>query len=139
MTTTQAPPQHNRFETMAWRFMRLSGVLIIPLVFGHLAIMHLINSVYVIDYEWVVSERWARLGWRIYDAFLLWFAGLHGYNGLRNVVTDYFHNPGLKRVLVVTLVLFMIMLFALGTIALIGAPLRPLELESTMNALGMWA
>jgi succinate dehydrogenase / fumarate reductase membrane anchor subunit len=105
--------------------MRLSGILIIPLVFGHLAIMHLINSVYTIDYHWVIQERWALLGWRIYDAFLLWFAGLHGFNGLRNVLKDYVHQRAVYQGIVILMIIILILIFALGTIALIGAPLRP--------------
>lgn len=127
------PPQSNRFETLAWRYMRWSGVLVLPLVFGHLAIMHIINSVYAIDYEWVIAERWARLGWRIYDAFLLWFAGSHGFNGLRNIVNDYVHTPTLNRAIKVVMLVLLLFLVALGTIALLGAPLRPVELESAFR------
>jgi succinate dehydrogenase / fumarate reductase membrane anchor subunit len=105
--------------------MRLSGVLIIPLVFGHLAIMHLINSVYTIDYQWIVEKRWALLGWRIYDAFLLWFAGLHGLSGLRNVIRDYVHNQTLYRALIIVMIIVMLIVIALGSIALIGTPFRP--------------
>jgi succinate dehydrogenase / fumarate reductase membrane anchor subunit len=119
---TTIPQTHNRFETLAWRYTRLSGVLIIPLAFGHLAIVHLINSVAVIDYQWVVETRWAFLGWRLYDAFFLWFAGLHGFNGLRMVIGDYVHQPGLKRALTVGAALLLIALLALGSIALIGTP-----------------
>lgn len=125
MTTHSLPSGENRFETVIWRFMRLSGVLIIPLVFGHLAIMHLINSVYSIDYHWIIEKRWAFLGWRIYDAFLLWFAGLHGFSGLRNVLKDYVHHRAAYRGLIIAMVVVMLIVFALGSIALIGAPLRP--------------
>jgi succinate dehydrogenase / fumarate reductase membrane anchor subunit len=85
--------------------------------------VHLINSVAVIDYQWVVETRWAFLGWRIYDAFFLWFAGLHGYNGLRMVINDYVHQPGLKRALTYGAGLVLVGLLALGSIALIGTPI----------------
>ncbi|MBN1310491.1 MAG: succinate dehydrogenase [Anaerolineae bacterium] len=114
-----------RFEAYAWRLMRLSGILIIPLVFVHLAIMHLFNSVYTIDYQWVVEKRWALLGWRIYDAFLLWFAGLHGFNGLRNVLKDYVHHKLVYRGIVIAMLTVMMAVLGLGTIALIGAPFSP--------------
>jgi len=122
-------PKSRRFESTAWRYMRLSGVLLIPLAFIHLGIMHIINSVYVIDYHWVIEKRWAFLGWRIYDAFLLWFAGFHGFNGLRYVINDYVTNRGLKTALMVVLVLLMIFVLIVGSIALIGAPVRPVQLE----------
>ena len=124
MTTppSSLPHNENRFETYVWRLMRLSGVLIIPLVFVHLAIMHLINNVYTIDYQWVIEKRWAFLGWRIYDAFLLWFAGLHGFNGLRIVLKDYVHQKSVYRGIVVAMTVVMVVVFGLGTIALIGTP-----------------
>jgi succinate dehydrogenase / fumarate reductase membrane anchor subunit len=100
--------------------MRLSGLLLIPLALGHLAIMHILNSVYVIDLEWVRTVRWAFLGWRIYDAGLLWFAGLHGLNGLRYVIDDYFPKPGPNRALKVLSLIVFGFVFVLGSVALIG-------------------
>ena len=120
--TAAARPTTNRNATFWWRFMRWSGVLLIPLAFIHLAIVHLINSVAEINYQWVIETRWSLLGWRIYDAFLLWFAGLHGYRGALYVVNDYVHNPRLNRALTVILAVLLIAILALGSIALIGAP-----------------
>lgn len=114
----------NRAETFWWRFMRWSGVLLIPLAFGHLLIVHLINSVAVIDYEWVIELRWAYLGWRIYDAFLLWFAGLHGYRGLRYVLNDYVHDERLNRALSVAAIVVMVVILTMGSIALIATPFQ---------------
>lgn len=117
-------PETDRSATFWWRFMRWSGVLLIPLAFGHLAIVHLINSVAAINYEWVIEQRWSFLGWRIYDAFLLWFAGLHGYRGFTTVVNDYVHNRTWNRVLRVGMVVLMVGILILGSIALIGAPVE---------------
>lgn len=120
-----AAPRGNRFETFAWRFMRTSGILLIPLAFIHLAFMHIINSVYEIDYHWVIEERWAHLGWRVYDAFLLWFGGFHGYNGLRYVINDYVTSPGWRRALKIISLILLIIVFTMGSIALIGSPFQP--------------
>ena len=120
MSTRVGAPEFNRFESLAWQYMRWSGILLIPLVLIHLGIMVLINSVYDIDAEWVRTMRWAHLGWRIYDAALLWFAGLHGLNGLRYVVDDYFPNPGVRRAIKVSAVIVIAFIFVLGTITLIG-------------------
>ena len=119
------PQAPNRSETWWWRYMRWSGVLLLPLAFGHLAIMHLINSVAAINYEWVIETRWSLLGWRIYDAFLLWFAGLHGYRGALYVVNDYVRAPGLSRTLKIVLAVLMAFVLLVGSIALIGAPFQP--------------
>lgn len=119
------PPAPNRRETWWWRYMRWSGVLLIPLAFGHLAIVHLINSVAAINYEWVVETRWSLLGWRIYDAFLLWFAGLHGYRGAVYVINDYVRGASLNRALKILMAVLMAFVLLLGSIALIGTPFPP--------------
>jgi succinate dehydrogenase / fumarate reductase membrane anchor subunit len=121
----------NTFETTAFRYMRWSGVLLIPLAFGHLLLVHIINSVFAIDYAWVINARWAFLPWRLYDAFLLWFAGLHGFNGLRVVINDYVHNPTTNRVLKMILFGLLILIFALGTAAVVLAPTTPVTLPQS--------
>lgn len=125
----------DRFEKLAWRYMRWSGVLLIPLTFGHLAIMHIINSVYIIDYQWVITTRWAFVPWRLYDAFLLWFAGLHGYNGLRTVIKDYVTNPGTRRLLYYATILVALIVLAVGSLALVLAPIDPVEMEESARVL----
>lgn len=116
------PLRGRKAEAFWWKFMRLSGILLIPLVFGHLAIVHLINSVAVINYEWVITERWAILPWRIYDAGMLWFASLHGFRGLKYVVDDYVHAEAANRLLTVLIVVLALALIAVGTIAILATP-----------------
>ncbi len=113
-----APPRA-KFELYAWLFMRLSGVLLIPLAFGHLAIMHLINNVHMIDLDFV-ALRWANLGWRVYDAALLGLAWLHGLNGFRYVVDDYVHHPGWNRAIKWAMIVGGTLIFLIGAAALIG-------------------
>ena len=115
----------NSFETLAFRYMRWSGVLLIPLAFGHLLFVHIINSVFSIDYAWVINTRWYFLPWRLYDAGLLWFAGLHGFNGLRIVINDYVHNPAANRTWKIVLFTLLVVVFALGTFAIVLAPRQP--------------
>ena len=57
-------------ELYAWLFMRVSGIALLLLALGHLAIMHLINSVDEINFAFVAA-RWANPLWRLYDWFLL--------------------------------------------------------------------
>ena len=115
-----SPYAHERpsggFELAAWLFMRVSGVALLILALGHLVIMHLVNSVEVIDYDFV-ARRWATMGWRLYDLAMLVLALLHGLNGLRTLVDDYVHPPRWRRL-------------ALGVLAVGGAGLM---------ALGVWA
>ncbi len=79
-------------ELYAWLFMRISGLVLLGLALGHLFIMHLFNSVHVIDYDFVV-RRYERLFWRGYDLTLLWLAMIHGLNGIRTMMDDYLRPP----------------------------------------------
>ena len=89
------PKPSGGFELAAWLFMRVSGILLLGLALGHLAIMHLVNNVDVIDFQFV-SKRYAGPFWRIYDLFLLLLALTHGMNGLRTVVDDFIQRPPLR-------------------------------------------
>jgi succinate dehydrogenase / fumarate reductase membrane anchor subunit len=126
-----AARSNNKFETFMWRYMRWSGIFLVPLVFGHFAIMHVVNSVAIIDYEWVINERWSFVGWRIYDAFMLWFAGIHGFNGLRVAINDYVHGEQLNRVLKILTVGLMIIVLGVGSIAIVLAPTSPVVLPGS--------
>lgn len=86
-------PARHSFELWSWYFFRVSGVLLLFLAFGHMAIMHVVNSVDHIDYHFVL-QRWQTVGWRIYDWLLLFLALTHGQNGLRIIIDDYVHRPG---------------------------------------------
>lgn len=93
-------PSGSNFELYSWLFMRVSGVLLIFLALGHLAIMHVINSVENIDYDFVAARLAGPLGavWRIYDLLLLTLALLHGLNGLRIVLDDYVRSPAWRAI-----------------------------------------
>jgi succinate dehydrogenase / fumarate reductase membrane anchor subunit len=102
------------FELFAWFFMRISGVVLILLVLGHLAIMHVINTVDEIDFEFVAA-RWASPFWRTYDLVMLWLALLHGLNGLRTVIDDYVHRKGWRVVALTAMAVIGFILLAMGT------------------------
>ncbi|OGR84648.1 MAG: hypothetical protein A2901_07400 [Elusimicrobia bacterium RIFCSPLOWO2_01_FULL_54_10] len=96
-------PTASTFELVAWLFMRLSGVLLLILALGHLVIMHLINDIGKINYEFVAGRWSGELGmlWRGYDWLMLILAMLHGVNGMRTILEDYL-SPGRRRILVLT-------------------------------------
>ncbi|MFQ5927256.1 MAG: succinate dehydrogenase [Terriglobia bacterium] len=83
------------FELYAWLFMRVSGVLLLFLALGHLAIMHMIHGVEEIDFAFVAA-RYRNPLWRLYDWFLLMLALVHGMNGLRVLVDDYVRRRDLR-------------------------------------------
>lgn len=129
-----------RLEATLWSFMRLSGVLIVPLVFGHLAMMHVLQGVFditgggidVIGTDMVnesgkavefVGARWDMLVagvaiWRLYDGLLLALVVIHGFNGLRYVVNDYAHHPLVNRALNYAIIFGAVALIILGAAAL---------------------
>jgi len=141
-------------ERFWWSFMRLSALIIIPLVFGHLALSHIVQGVFditaagspvagtliepnpssiladginqsgtAVEY---VAERWNFLLagvaiWRIYDIALLATVTLHGFNGLRYVLTDYTNDsPLLRRAAVILCIIAGVVLLTVGGLALIG-------------------
>lgn len=121
--------KRSRFDQIMWGFMRVSGLLILPLVFGHLAIMHVIEGVFAINESGTglaanfVAARWAYLGWRLYDAALLALALIHGFNGFRYVVNDYTHNPLVRRGLNWALLVACIVIIIIGGLTLLnGVP-----------------
>ncbi len=131
-----------RMESTLWSFMRVSGLLIVPLVFGHLALMHVIQGVFditgggltVVGTDAVnqtgsavefVGRRWDMLVagvaiWRVYDGLLLALVVIHGFNGLRYVVNDYAVSPLLNRALNWAIVFGAVALIVLGAAALIA-------------------
>ncbi len=121
-TTTQAPRRVSvprNYETIAWAFMRYSGVLLIPLVWIHVILQDVLVGVHAIDLDYV-ALRWATLGWRVYDILLLAFAFAHGMNGLRTVLRDYIHKPTSRRAADWLILIAWLIITAIGAAAIIG-------------------
>ncbi len=109
------------FELWSWFFMRISGLLLIFLVLGHLYIMHILNSVEIIDYNFV-ARRLANIGWRTYDWVMLALALFHGANGIRVIIDDYAHRPGWRTFWLTLLYVVTFILLVLGTVVLVTFP-----------------
>lgn len=105
-------------ELYAWLFMRVSGIALLFLALGHLAVMHLINNVDIIDYRFVAA-RYATPFWRTYDLVMLWLAMLHGLNGARTVVDDYLLSRGWRLAALWTLGLVGFVLLSLGSLVIL--------------------
>lgn len=115
---TVTRPQRN-LETIAWRWMRLSGFLLIPLVWIHVLIQDVLVGVHRIDLNFIAA-RWANLGWRVFDIFLLGFAFAHGMYGVRQVAFDYVQNPRTRKIISAVIFFFWLVITAIGAAALIA-------------------
>jgi succinate dehydrogenase / fumarate reductase membrane anchor subunit len=81
--------QRSNFEMYSWLFMRISGVVLVFLVLGHLVIMNILDGgVQRINFAFVAG-RWSSPFWQMWDLLQLWLAMLHGANGLRVIINDY--------------------------------------------------
>jgi succinate dehydrogenase / fumarate reductase membrane anchor subunit len=64
-------------ELYAWLFMRVSGILLVVLVLGHLLIMNILDGgVQRINFGFVAG-RWASPFWQVWDLLMLWLAQIH--------------------------------------------------------------
>ena len=69
--------------------MRISGIVLVFLVLGHLLIMNILDGgVQRINFAFVAG-RWSSPFWQIWDLMMLWLAMLHGTNGMRTIINDY--------------------------------------------------
>ncbi len=93
LQTLEAPRSRNmqrtNTEMMSWLFMRVSGVILVFLVLGHLIVMNILDGgVQRINFGFVAG-RWASPFWQIWDLLQLWLGMIHGTNGLRTIIADY--------------------------------------------------
>lgn len=106
-------------EITAWKWMRYSGLLLIPLAWVHVALQDVIVGVHAIDITYV-EMRWRLIGWRIFDFLLLAFAFAHGMNGLRQVLFDFVRGETARRRLGWTLLILWFIISLIGAVAIIG-------------------
>lgn len=111
-------PAGSNFELYSWYFFRISGLLLVLLALTHVLVMHVINTAFDIDYEFVVN-RWESPFWKSFDWLLLMMALTHGLNGARIAVDDYVRSSG-WRVIGYSAILIALLVFGvLGTIAIV--------------------
>lgn len=111
-------PTSGNFELYSWYFFRVSGLLLILLAVVHVVIMHVVNSVSDIDYNFV-AQRWISPFWRFFDWLLLILALLHGLNGARIAIDDYIPDRGWRIAALSLLWSVTIAFLILGSVAII--------------------
>lgn len=107
-------------ELAWWVFMRLSGLALIFLTFGHLFMTNINVNAGEIDYSFVASRLQNPLI-KVYDTFLLGLAMLHGVNGLRYSIEDYIANRSGRFTAKMVLYALFIVSFLFGIMALWAA------------------
>src|SRR2546422_7584787 len=79
-------PPGRRAEFWWWVFMRVSGLVLIVLVVGHVLIMHVFGGgIDRVNFQFV-AVRWQSPLWRTWDWLVLVLALVHGINGLRVIL-----------------------------------------------------
>ena len=115
------PPRGKRrinIEKWAWLYMRISGVILVCLIFGHLFVnLMLGDGIKQIDFAFI-GGKWSNPFWQIWDLLMLWLALIHGGNGMRTVINDYVTNPKIASALKIALFGTAALLILLGTLVI---------------------
>ena len=112
------PRPQGGIDLLAWIFMRVSGVVLLFMVLAHLAIMHIINNIEVINYHFV-AVRFATPFWRTYDVVMLWLAFIHGLNGVRVMIEDYVGPRGWRVFSLASLYVLGFVFLVLGSLVIL--------------------
>ena len=117
-TLNEAKATYNTNGELAWWvFMRMSGLALIFLTFGHLFMNNWLVDAGAIDYAYV-TERFSKTWIKIYDSFLLGLAILHGGNGVRYSLEDYIAKPSGRFFAKAALYAVVVFVMAYGIISL---------------------
>lgn len=115
-TTTPARRKGTNWEKWGWLYMRVSGVVLVVLIFGHLFVNLMTgDGIKQIDFAFV-GGKLSDPFWQWWDVAMLWLALIHGANGMRTIVNDYVARPRVARALKVSLFASASLLIILGTL-----------------------
>lgn len=105
-------------EMYAWLFMRVSGALLLVLVFGHLFVNLMVGEgINALDFAFVAG-KWASPLWQVWDLLMLWLAMIHGANGLRTIINDYADRDQVRLWLKMALYTATVVTIVLGTLVI---------------------
>ncbi|HEY4615195.1 MAG TPA: succinate dehydrogenase hydrophobic membrane anchor subunit [Citricoccus sp.] len=115
---TRDRTKSGNFEMAAWLFMRLSGVVLVVLIFVHLFSNLMVgDGINGLDFGFVAG-KWADPFWQFWDLALLWLAMLHGTNGVRTIINDYAERDGVRFWLKMVLYAATTIMIVLGTLVI---------------------
>jgi len=125
MTIRRTVKIKSNYEIVAWKWMRYSAILLIPLVWVHVWIQDILVGPQHITLDYV-EKRWSMVGWQIYDILLLSFAFAHGMNGLRQIIVDHIHSRRARMMFGWLIFLAWVVITFIGGFAIVGAAHRNL-------------
>ena len=107
-----------KWEKWGWMYMRISGVILLGLIFWHL-ISNLVmgDGISGIDFAFVAG-KWANPWIQLMDGAMLWLALIHGTNGMRTIVNDYAERVAVRKTLTYVLWATCAALIVLGTLVI---------------------
>ena len=115
---TRSKGGKGNFEMLAWLFMRVSGVILVVLLFTHLFTNLMVgDGISGIDFGFVAG-KWAHPLWQFWDLALLWLAMLHGANGVRTIINDYTRRGTGRFWLTMILYIATAVIIILGTLVI---------------------
>jgi succinate dehydrogenase / fumarate reductase membrane anchor subunit len=106
-------------ELAWWVFMRLSGLVLVFLVLGHIYMNFVLIDVNTVNYNYV-AQRLSNTTWKIYDLVILGLAMLHGLNGSRYVMDDWIKDPSRRFVTKAVVYSLGVLVFLIGSISLLN-------------------
>jgi succinate dehydrogenase / fumarate reductase membrane anchor subunit len=107
------------WEKYGWMYMRISGAVLVALIFGHLfANLMVGEGIHAIDFAFV-GGKLSNPFWQVWDGLMLWLALIHGTNGMRTIVNDYVERENIRKALVWALWVICGALIVLGTLVII--------------------
>ncbi|MEG9247328.1 succinate dehydrogenase hydrophobic membrane anchor subunit [Arthrobacter sp. Soc17.1.1.1] len=115
---TRTTSSRSNFEMVAWLFMRISGAILVVLIFVHLYVNLVAgDGISGIDFGFVAG-KWASPFWQIWDLTMLWLAMLHGTNGIRVIINDYADKNSTRMWLKGVLYTATVVIVVLGTLVI---------------------
>ncbi len=105
-------------DQLIWYFFRVSGVLLVGLVFSHMFMTHYLHVPSETNFDFV-AKRYANPLWRTADWALLLTALWHGLLGARISVNDYIRKPGWRTIINSAMMIIGLIFTLLGTITIL--------------------
>ena len=113
-------PRHTgvNWEKLGWMYMRVSGVVLVVLIFGHLFVNLMVgDGIHAIDFAFVAG-KYATPFWQWWDFLMLFLGLIHGANGMRTITNDYVVNATARKILIWAIGLAAGILIVLGTLVI---------------------